>query len=427
MPTLLIGFDSAWTPTNSGSLVGIVRREDERYTELGPPRIVDFKEAETLILRWQSELTPARTLILLDQPTIVGNVEGQRPVENIVGSAVSLRYGGMQPANTSRSEMFGTKAPIWPFLERFGGPADLLNPLGDTSVIETYPVLALIALRWLLPDSRATGRLPKYNPGRKSTFSISDWRHVCRLAAEAFSLSRIPQTAEWLSKVADKDLPRKSDQDGVDACLCLLVAVWMAEGNENLVVGDMDTGYIVAPHDGRLAQELRTRCLRTERPPSEWLRIFRLEQSSGSFRLDSIDESGQGEVQKPYHGMTPAERTAARIAKNREIERSSLKRQGRYTLDEIASRLNDRRQRATYGAVAKLVGVLPRGLMNDRAKSPEFSWIVAASGSERGRPTGYNVHQVHPECLRQIHDGQQNLIDNAEVLERWLAGENSSA
>jgi hypothetical protein len=47
-------------------------------------------------------------------------------------------------------------------------------------VIETYPVLTMIALGWTIPDSdgRLTGRLPKYNPGRKKTFSIKDWQHV---------------------------------------------------------------------------------------------------------------------------------------------------------------------------------------------------------------------------------------------------------
>lgn len=111
---------------------------------------------------------------------------GQRPVENLVGSPVSRRYGGMQPANTARREMFGQDAPVWPFLARFGGPANPLGPLTGTSVIETYPVLAMIALGWTLRDSRPTGRLPKYNPDRQKTFSISDWRHVCQLASSAF-------------------------------------------------------------------------------------------------------------------------------------------------------------------------------------------------------------------------------------------------
>jgi hypothetical protein len=54
-----------------------------------------------------------------------------------------------------------------------------MKPVGESLVFETYPVLAMIALGWTLPDSRPTGRLPKYNPQRRQTFSTDDWRHVC--------------------------------------------------------------------------------------------------------------------------------------------------------------------------------------------------------------------------------------------------------
>jgi hypothetical protein len=50
------------------------------------------------------------------------------------------------PANTAREEMFGKEAAVWPFLTRFGGPADPLEPIADTRVFETYSVLAMIAL-----------------------------------------------------------------------------------------------------------------------------------------------------------------------------------------------------------------------------------------------------------------------------------------
>ena len=186
MTTLLVGFDSAWTATNSGALVGVLHRDDGMFHELGPPRIADYGDAEAVILQWQAEQTPTATIVLLDQPTIVNNSAGQRPVENIVGSPISRRYGGMQPANIAKEKMFGKEAPVWPFLTRFGGPADPLEPLVGTRVFETYPVLAIIALGWTLPDSRTTGRLPKYNPERKKTFSTSDWQHVCGLVSDAF-------------------------------------------------------------------------------------------------------------------------------------------------------------------------------------------------------------------------------------------------
>ena len=172
MTTLLVGFDSAWTPTNSGALVGVLQSDDGTFHGLGAPQIVDYREAEGVILQWQAEQVPTATIVLLDQPTIVKNATGQRPVENIVASPVSLRRGGMYPANTTREEMFGMGAPVWPFLTRFGGPADPLEPITDTRVFETYPVLTMIALGWMLPDSRAAGRLPKYNPERKSLFDL---------------------------------------------------------------------------------------------------------------------------------------------------------------------------------------------------------------------------------------------------------------
>jgi len=276
MTTLLVGFDSAWTPTNSGALVGVLHLDDGTFRELGPPRIVDYPQAERVILKWQAEQMPTATIVLLDQPTIVKNDAGQRPVENIVGSAVGRRYGGMQPANTSKEKMFGTEAPMWQFLTRFGGPADPLEPVADTRVLETYPALAMIALLWTLPDSRAAGRLPKYNPARKKTFSNSDWQHVCGLASRAFSERGLMEIVQWIDGAARKTSPRKSDQDGLDACVCLLVALYLAEQKNCLMVGDLQTGYIVVPYGAGLRGELDGRCNETGRAPSEWVRVFRL-------------------------------------------------------------------------------------------------------------------------------------------------------
>ena len=276
MTTLLVGFDSAWTPTNSGAVVGVLHFDDGTFHGLGAPQIVDYREAEEVILEWQAKQAPMATIILLDQPTIVNNAAGQRPVENIVGSPVSLRYGGMQPANTARAEMFGKEAPLWPFLTRFGGPADPLEPIADTRVFETYPVLAMIALGWMLPDSRAAGRLPKYNPERKKTFLISDWRYVCGMVSDAFRDYGLMDIVRWINHAARNTSPCKSDQDGLDACLCLLVALYLVEGRDCLMVGNRQTGYIVVPYGAGLRAELDARCERTGRVPSEWVRAFKM-------------------------------------------------------------------------------------------------------------------------------------------------------
>ena len=278
--TLLVGFDSAWTPTNSGGIVGVLQLQDGTYRELGPAQIVNYTQAEAVIASWQSEHSPSATIILLDQPTIVKNAAGQRPAENIAASPVSLRYGGMQPANTTRAEMFGAEAPVWSFLTRFGGAADPLAVATGTQVFETYPVLAMIALGWMLPDSRAAGRLPKYNPERRTTFAISDWQHVRGLASAAFREPGLMETAAWIDAAAKNGSPRKKDQDRLDACRCLLVALHLSERKECPMVGDLQTGYIVVPHGPGLHAEFEARRTKTGRVPSDSVKVFRLRTSA---------------------------------------------------------------------------------------------------------------------------------------------------
>jgi predicted RNase H-like nuclease len=274
---LLVGFDSAWTRNNRGALVGVLQHDDGTFQELGVPRTVDYREAEGVILEWQSGHLPTATIVLLDQPTIVKNAAGQRPVENLVSSPVGRRYGGVQPANTAKEGMFGKAAPVWQFLARFGGPADPVKLLANTRVFETYPVLAMIALGWTLPDSRAAGRLPKYNPERRKTFSTLDWRHVCRRASDAFRERGLVGIARWIDSAARNTSPRKRDQDGLDACICLLVALYLAQRKDCLMVGDLQTGYIVVPNDVALQADLEARCNQTGRVATEWVRPFRLQ------------------------------------------------------------------------------------------------------------------------------------------------------
>lgn len=145
--------------------------------------------------------------------------------------------------------MFGEDAPIWPFLTQFGGAAyPLESTASGTHVIETYPVLTMIALGWAVPSSvRLTGRLPKYNPERRKTFSICDWKHVCRRTLSEFDELGLQELPQWLTTLGENPSPKKVDQNGLDSCICLLVALYLAESRECLMVGNMDTGYIVVP------------------------------------------------------------------------------------------------------------------------------------------------------------------------------------
>jgi predicted RNase H-like nuclease len=157
--------------------------------------------------RGRPSLTPLETtIVLLDQPTIVPKSTGPAACRKHCWAIVGLRYGGMQPANRSKKEMFGTEAPVWEFLKRFGGAANPLGAVAGTLVIETYPVLAMIALNWTQPDlspqGRPAGRLPKYNPERNKTFSPSDWQYVCGQASVAISDRGLKEIVQWIDGIA---------------------------------------------------------------------------------------------------------------------------------------------------------------------------------------------------------------------------------
>jgi hypothetical protein len=91
-------------------------------------------------------------------------------------------------------------------------------------------------------------------------------------------------------------------------------------------------------------------------------------------------------------------------------------------LDEILTFLNDEQVRATYGAVAELLGVVPRSmaaLLGPRR--PEASWIVSA---ENGMPTGYDQSEWHPALLNRgeiITSGRTLLLRMASRRGRGTA------
>ena len=82
-------------------------------------------------------------------------------------------------------------------------------------------------------------------------------------------------------------------------------------------------------------------------------------------------------------------------------------------LEEILSALNSHQQRATYSAVAALVGETPRTLMRGKPREPGHSWIVSKS---TGRPTGYAEGELHPSLT-----ANEKILMSPEELAAWLA------
>jgi hypothetical protein len=84
-----------------------------------------------------------------------------------------------------------------------------------------------------------------------------------------------------------------------------------------------------------------------------------------------------------------------------------------FTMDQILDALDRNHQRATYGAVAALLGKSPRVLMQGRERDQRHSWVVSR---KNGEPTGYEATLVHP-ALRE----RDTVLETKEALGRWLA------
>ena len=79
------------------------------------PQLGGFAKALEFIRSVHRDDRP--TLAAVDQPTIVPNADGMRPVNKVAASTVSWIGGGVQPANHAKINMFSDNAPILRFIQ----------------------------------------------------------------------------------------------------------------------------------------------------------------------------------------------------------------------------------------------------------------------------------------------------------------------
>ena len=243
-----IGFNSAWVdnPKTPGAIcaVGI---KDGQPAQFHVPRLASFDQALAFIKSVSAD--DGITLIALDQPTVVPNLTGMRPVDLVTSSLVGWLGGGVQPANRGKLGMFCNASPIWRFLTALGAlqdPEQARLATDGLYLMEVFPALALASLGF-----EFFGRLagPKYNPDRRKTFRTDDWTRVAEVAAQEFQALSCEEMAGWCRNAGRTGQPKKADQDMIDSALCVLIALrWrLRPRNDSLLIGDLTTGYMVVP------------------------------------------------------------------------------------------------------------------------------------------------------------------------------------
>ncbi|MCW6509859.1 DUF429 domain-containing protein [Lichenifustis flavocetrariae] len=247
-PATFIGFDSAWADNSKApGAICSIHFDGSVFSGFLAPRLVGFAAALEFIRALPNRAGP--TLLALDQPTIVPNATGMRPVEKVAATLVSWVGGGVQPANRGRRGMFDDGAPVWRFLSGLGAVEDPLavrTAMTGLHLMEVFPALAFPSLA-----DEFFGRLagPRYNPGRRATFRLEHWQRVITVVMSEATRLGCHEADTWLANLRASDRPTKGDQDRLDALICMLVAVrWrLDEPDASAMIGDLTTGYIVTP------------------------------------------------------------------------------------------------------------------------------------------------------------------------------------
>jgi predicted RNase H-like nuclease len=256
MGQTIFGFDSAWTdnPKAPGALCAI--RITDAGVTFAVPELANFSRAAELIRL--AKQAGDFVLVALDQPTIVPNQSGGRPVEKVAASIISSIRGGVQPSSRSRLGMFDDAAPVWRFLKQIDcieRPEETRSAVSGSHIIEVFPALALaslVPLTW----SRRGGA--KYNPANKN-FDASDWVLVCTALENLLTSFGLGVAADWCRAAAELRKPKKADQDKLDAVICLAVAVlyrFGGAGLNTLMIGDLETGYMITPASKPVSDKL---------------------------------------------------------------------------------------------------------------------------------------------------------------------------
>lgn len=221
-----------------------------------PPLLADFDEALSFI----NDLTERHDygLVAVDQPTLVPNQTGCRPVDRVAASLISRMGGGVQPANRSKRLLFGDEAPFWRFKRNLGAresPEESRSAGRGVFLIEVFPALALAGFR---PSFAQRLGGPKYNPANRRRFRIKDWCKVIETIRSYSAAAGLEPLKAWTQEVAARCVPRKADQDKLDAVICALVGYhWRTKPRaESIMIGDLTSGYMIAPSNSCMKPRL---------------------------------------------------------------------------------------------------------------------------------------------------------------------------
>src|ERR1017187_8925808 len=215
MEAVYTGFDSAWGGVKRGAICNLALLDDGSLWLAGDPVGVDWDQA---LIHAKQEMSAALRVWAIDQPLVVPNQEGCRPVERDLAKALMADFGCGAHSSNLGMTAWATDAPIWS-LERaledngyFHSPMAIPEAAGGRFYFECYPHPALLGLFDL-------DQIVKYKRG-----GLDEWQRLLQLLR---SLTAAELPIRNICEFVQENLGRnKANEDKLDSILCAYVAAY---------------------------------------------------------------------------------------------------------------------------------------------------------------------------------------------------------
>lgn len=238
-----IGVDFGWSSGASG--LCCLKRTGDRLDLVDVTALVAIDEILTWLDRQTAEQEPA--IVAIDAPIVINNPTGMRLCDRLTHKHFGRYHAGCYPANLNSRFAKRTTGFSKSLSDRGFQQAATIRPkLTGRYQIEVFPHPATVNLFDLT-------KIIKYKKGK-----IAERRRELR-RLQGYMTNILPRLTPSLAPASLQQIPEiletqtgkelKAIEDMLDSILCAYVAAyWWYWGTEkNLVLGDLDTGYIVIP------------------------------------------------------------------------------------------------------------------------------------------------------------------------------------
>jgi predicted RNase H-like nuclease len=245
MDSVFIGIDLAWRGEKNPSGAAVLRG-DRRRAQLVE---VDASLVScSMVLAYVEEHATASTFVAIDAPLVIGNQEGQRHCETLIGNRYGARHASCHTSNLSLYPQAASVHLASQLISQgFRHAPDLGHPENQRVMLEVYPHPALLEL-FGLPSII---KYKKGNVARRRSGQRELQQRLGELALLAPPLERTRTLSEFLATDTNslRGAALKANEDALDAIVCAYIAYyyWFWGSRGTCLFGDVDSGYIIVP------------------------------------------------------------------------------------------------------------------------------------------------------------------------------------